>query len=91
MSILEEMYYGNIPHFWEHSITDSEYRKWVNKSVELDKELRKAFPEAEELIDKHERARNEVTEIMSYQQFAYGFRVGAQLMAEMLKPVSEDK
>ena len=87
MSILEEMYYGNIPHFWEHSITGSEYRKWASKSVELDKELRAAFPEAEELIDKHERARNETIEIMSYLQFVYGFRVGAQLMAEMMKKV----
>ena len=43
MSILEEMYYGNIPHFWEHSITDSEYRRWASKSVELDKELRSAL------------------------------------------------
>ena len=75
MSILEEMYYGNIPHFWEHSITDSEYRRWASKS------------EAEELIDKHERARNETIEIMSYLQFVYGFRVGAQLMAEMMKKV----
>ena len=87
MSLLEEMYYGNIPHFWEHSITDSESRRWANKSAELDKELREKFPEAEELIDKHDRARAEVTEIISYQQFVYGFRVGAQLMLEMLKKV----
>lgn len=87
MTILEEMYYGNIPHFWEHSITDSEYRRWANKSAELDKQLRETYPEAEELINKREMARNETIEIMSYQQFVYGFRVGAQLMAEMLKKV----
>ena len=67
---------------------NNRFRKWASKSVELDKELRADFPEAEELIDKHERARNEVTEIMSYQQFVYGFRVGAQLMAEMMKKVN---
>lgn len=87
MNILEEMYYGNIPHFWEHSITDSEYRRWANKSAELDKQLRETYPEAEELINKREMARNETIEIMSYQQFVYGFRVGAQLMAEMMKKV----
>ena len=86
-NILEDMYYGNIAHFWEHSITDSEYRRWAGRSAELDKELRETFPEAEELINKRDMARNEANEIMAYQQFVYGFRVGAQLMAEMMKKV----
>lgn len=87
MSILEEMYYGNILPFWEHSISDAEYHAKAMESVEADKELRAAFPQAEEFIDKHDRARNAVEEIMSYRQFVYGFRVGAQLMAEMMKKV----
>lgn len=87
MNILEEMYYGNIPHLWERSITDPEYARWSKKTAELDKELRETFPEAEELINDLSTARNEVTEIISYQQFVFGFCVGAQLMVEMMKKV----
>ena len=86
-NILEDMYYGRFLPFWEHSIETAEYREKVKESIAADRELRAAFPNAEKLIDKHDRARAEVTEIISYQQFVYGFRVGAQLMLEMLKKV----
>lgn len=86
-NILEDMYYGRILPFWEHSIESPEYREKVKESIAADRELRAAFPNAERLIDKSDNARNEVQEIVSYQQFVYGFRVGAQLMLEMLQKV----
>ena len=86
-NILEDMYYGRVLPFWEHSIETAEYREKVKESIAADRELRAAFPNAEKLIDNHDNARNEVQEIVSYQQFVYGFRVGAQLVLEMLKKV----
>ena len=90
MSILEEMYYGNIIPWEERRITDPEYHKWAKKSAEVESELRKEYPEAETLLNKCANARAEADAILSYQQFAYGFRVGAQLMAEMMKSVDFD-
>ena len=86
-NILEDMYYGRVQPFWEHSIETAEYREKVKESIAADRELRAAFPNAEKLIDNHDNARNEAQEIVSFQQFVYGFRVGAQLVLEMLKKV----
>lgn len=86
-NILEDMYYGRILPFWEHFLETAEYHEKVKESIAADRELRAAFPNAERLIDKSDSARNEVQEIVSYQQFVYGFRVGAQLMLEMLQKV----
>ena len=86
-NILKGLYFGEIPPFWEHSPEDEEYRRKMRKSVEADRELREAFPEAEALIDKHDNARNEMEDVIHYNQFLFGFRVGAQLMAEMMKKV----
>ena len=85
--ILKGIYYGEILPFWEHSFEDAEYYRKMMASIKADSELREHFPEAEKLIDAHNNARNDVEEIISYNQFLFGFRVGAQLMLEMMRNI----
>ena len=49
------------------------------------KQLNNISPEAEALLSRYQDLQGEHDSLMMYQEFSVGFRVGAQLMAEMLQ------
>ena len=67
-------------HHW-----DSQSAKLVNQLVEVEKQLNNISPEAEALLSRYQDLQGELDSLMMYQEFSVGFRVGAQLMAEMLQ------
>ncbi len=84
MNILEELYFGNIRpnvNYDKHSPL-AELDRLYEKNRE---NLLKTLNDSEkETFEKFTDTQSEMEDIVHYQKFAYGFRLGASLMAAAL-------
>ena len=87
MSILKDLYCGKGEYFGESRITTPEYIIATGKLADLEDKITNEHPEISKLFAKYQEAQAAVTSITEYKMFAAGFRTGAQLMMEMLKPL----
>ena len=83
MTILENLWYGNIRPVEQFVEGDAEYRNLLrlvgNNREKLEATL---SPEQAELFDKFYTAVNEMNSTAEVEAFSYGFRLGASLMNE---------
>lgn len=86
-SILEEIYHGNTSMIFDQSIRSDSYKKSLKAVCEAEEKLLKEFPECKELFKEYQNAHFELITESYYQRFLLGFKVGAQLMEEMKKPI----
>ena len=86
-SILEEIYNGNASLIFDHPSRSDNYIKTLKILCETENILLKEFPECKELFNKYQDAQMELLTESLYQRFLLGFKVGAQLMEEMKKPL----
>lgn len=86
-SILEEIYNGNSTLIFDHSVRSDVYIKALNDMCVTEELILKEFPECKELLNKYEDAQLRLLTESLYQRFLLGFKVGAQLMEEMKKPL----
>ena len=85
MSILKDLYYGHIDIIGRNSMDSPEYRKCVENAAECEKEITQSSPEADDLFLKYQEAQGRLNSMTEFEMFAAGFRMGAQLMLEMIK------
>ena len=83
MTILENLWYGNIRPVEQFVEGNTEYRSLLrlvgNNREKLEATL---SPEQNELFEKFYTAVNEMNSTAEVQAFSYGFRLGASLMNE---------
>ena len=87
MNIIEEMYNGDLFPVGTYEHSSKEYKKIMNELTSAEAELLAAYPQIRELFDKYQSAQIDLISINNRQEFVNGFRVGAQMMLEMLKAV----
>lgn len=85
MNILEGLFFGSQVPFDEVDMNRSEYYRAGDKVTKYKTEILERYPELWQLMEEYENAQMEQTEIGRFHEFSVGFRVGAQLMLEMLK------
>lgn len=92
MSILENLYYGNI-HPNEHSFPNgSDNSELIENAVRLEKELRAALTERQKsLLEQFEKADAEISDRHELQAFTNGFRLAALLMSEVYEPTPKSE
>lgn len=86
-NLIKAIYYGDIPPLWELDTRTAEYNEKSKKMQKIWEEIVKKFPDTEELLEQYRTAHYESENIMGYQQFLLGMKVGAQLMIELLQPI----
>lgn len=89
MSILKDMYYGNILSFMELNPRSENYDEIMKKILMLQDEIIKEFPDANEIFEKYFNAYRDSVNEFEFLQFQMGVRVGAQLMLEMMRKVEK--
>lgn len=89
VSILENIYYGNIdPH--EHSISGVDKDELIENVVQLETKLRATLTGQQKiLLEQLEKAGAEVSDRHELQAFTVGFRLAARLMTEVYEPTPE--
>ena len=86
-NILDEIYDYDLFHLTEIEDTDGAYRAALDMLVKAEAELKKAYPENNEILDEYQSADIELHNLSNRNEFRKGFKVGAQLVLEMLKPI----
>lgn len=89
MSLLETLYRGNIPAFSEINLWSDKYAKLIDQIVEVESEIAKISPEASQLLSRYQDLQSKIEAITYYHEFRTGVQVGAQLMAEMIEPLTD--
>ena len=93
MRITDELWYGNISPFEQCTRGDKRLKELLKLVARNREELGETLTDKQkETLEKFEDCMNEMHSITERDAFSYGFRLGAQLMAEsFLLPVGEEE
>ena len=86
-NILDGLYDYELFHLTEIEDTDGAYRAALDRLVKAEAELKNANPNSTEILDEYQSADIELHNLSSRNEFRKGFKVGAQLVLEMIKPI----
>lgn len=86
MNIIEEMYNGDLFLIRMYSHNSKEYRKAMDDLVSAEKKLLNTYPQIKELFDKYQDAQIALISINNRQEFVSGFRIGAKIVLEIIRP-----
>lgn len=78
---------GHLFHLTEIEDMDGSYKAALNRLVKAEAELKKAYPDSTEILDEYQSADIELHNLSNRNEFRKGFKVGAQLVLEMIKPI----
>ena len=90
MKTIDELWYGNVAPFEQCTRGDKRLKELLNLVVRNREELEGTLTEKQkEILEKFEENMNEMHGVCERDAFSYGFRIGAQLMAEaFLQPIT---
>ena len=86
-NILDELYDYDLFHLTEIEDTDGTYKAAIDRLVKAEAELKKAFPDSADILDEYQTANIELHNLSNRNEFRKGFKVGTQLVLEMIRPI----
>ena len=86
-NILDELYDCGLFHLTEIVDDNDDHKKAMDRLLKAEAELLKAFPYCKALLDEYQSAEFDLSALSNGYEFCKGFRVGAQLILEILKPI----
>ena len=86
-NILYELYDYDLFHLTEIEDTDGTYKAAIDRLVKAEAELKKAFPDSADILDEYQTANIELHNLSNRNEFRKGFKVGTQLVLEMIRPI----
>ena len=86
-NILDELYDYDLFHLTEIEDTDGTYRTALDRLAKAEAELKKAYPDSTDILNEYQSADIDLHNISNRNEFREGFKVGAQLVLEMIKPI----
>ena len=86
-NMLDELYEWDLFHITEIADVDGEYRKTMDRLLKAETELLKTFPDCKDILDEYQSADIDLHNLSNRNEFRKGFKVGAQLVLEMIEPI----
>ena len=86
-NILDELYESGLFHLTKITDVGEVYREAMERLFKAENELLKAFPDCRELLNEYQAAGIAQIDLSNRYEFIQGFRLGAQLVLEMFKPI----
>lgn len=86
-NILDELYDCDLFHLTEIANIGGEYKKAMDRLLKAETELLKSIPDCKDILDEYQSADIDLHNLSNRHEFRKGFRAGAQLVLEMLKPI----
>ena len=86
-NILDELYEYDMFHLTEIEDPDGAYKAALDRLVKAEAELRKNYPNCTEILEEYQSADIDLHNLSNRNEFRKGFKVGAQLVLEMIKPI----
>ena len=87
MNIIEELYYSELFDTDEIGTADKDYQETISKMNTLKNLIKSRYPDCTELIEEYQSAEMDLNHLGHRNEFCKGFKAGAQLVMEMLKPL----
>ena len=85
--IIDELYDLHLSNKNDVENEDKEYQFTLDRLIKFEAELLKTYPDCKELLEKFQTAGGDLHSIANRSEFRKGFRIGAQLVFEMIKPI----
>ena len=86
-NILDELYDYDLFHLTEIEDMDGSYKAALDRLAKAEAELKKTFSDSADILDEYQTADIELHNLSNRNEFRKGFKVGAQLVLEMIKPI----
>ena len=86
-NLLDELYDCDLFHLTEIVDVDGEYKSAMDRLIQAETELLKAFHACKAILDEYQSAEIKLHNLSNRNEFRKGFRAGAQLVLEMIKPI----
>ncbi len=86
-NILNELYDYDLFHLTEIEDTDGAYRAALDRLVKAEAKLKKAYPDSIDILNEYQSVDIDLHNISNRNKFRKGFKVGVQLVLEMIKPI----
>ena len=86
-NLIDELYDLHLSHRNDTDNEDREYHSTLDRLIKLETELLKTYPDCKELLEEFQTAGGDLHSIANRTEFRKGFRVGAQLVLEMIKSI----
>ena len=85
-NILDELYDYDLFHLTEIEDTNGAYRAALDRLVKAEAKFKKAYPDSIDILDEYQSAGIEPHNLSTRNEFYKGFKIGAQLVLEIIKP-----
>ena len=85
-NIIDELYDLHLSHH-DTDNEDKEYQSTLDRLIKLEAELLKVYPDCKEILEEFQTAGGAFHSFANRNEFRNGFRIGAQLVFEMIKPI----
>ena len=89
MKLLETMYRSDFGSLHDTTKWGKRYSKKLSQVVEIETKMMEQCPDIKEMFAQYHELQGELNGISMYHEFEQGFRMGAQLMAEMMEDITE--
>ena len=86
-NLIDELYDLHLSYKNDVENEDKEYQSTLNRLIKLEAELLKIYPDCKELLEDFQTAGGDLHRIANRTEFRKGFRVGAQIVLEIIKPI----
>ncbi|MCM1228411.1 MAG: myb domain-containing protein [Clostridium sp.] len=86
-NILDELYDLDLFHLTKIEDVDGAYKSAMDRLLTAETELLKTFPECKAILNEYQSADIDLHTRSNQNEFRKGFKVGAQLVLEMIKPI----
>ena len=85
--IIDELYALHLSNKNATDNEDKEYQSTLDRLIKFEAELLKTYPDCKELLENFQTADSDLHSIANRIEFRKGFKVGAQLVLELIKPI----
>ena len=86
-NIIEELYDSDLFHLTELETVSKEYKSVLDKLIKTEAKITESFPQCKSLFEEYQTANIALHNLSNRNEFVVGFRTGAQIVLEMLKPI----
>ena len=86
-NIIDELYDLHLSNKNDVENEDKEYQSTLDRLIKLEAELLKTYPDCKEILEDFQTAGGDLHSIANRIEFRKGFKIGAQLVFEMIKPI----
>ena len=85
-NLIDELYDLHLSHH-DTDNENSEYQSTLDRLIKLEAELLKTYPDCKEILEEFQTAGGDLHSIANRTEFRKGFKIGAKLVLEIIKPI----